>query len=171
MPAPRARSSTEISARDRSPSSCSAVARIAASRSSPVGRAGRRPRAMAARPDRNAGMWRTLDGVAPRGGEQVTGPRGAPRSDSAGLQRGELLLDAALVLVLVLLGLLRAPAAGHHEDERDEEELSGHADPPPALPLVRAVLLGLGDLAAVRGEVGQVIGRDGGVRVGEDGAV
>lgn len=44
MPAPRARSSTEIADSGRSPSSRSAVARIAASRSSPEGRAVRRPR-------------------------------------------------------------------------------------------------------------------------------
>src|SRR3954470_5956962 len=44
MPAPRARSSTEIAARGFSASSRSAVARMASSRSSPEGRAGRRPR-------------------------------------------------------------------------------------------------------------------------------
>ena len=48
MPAPRARSSTEISCSGRSSSSRSAVARIAASRSSPLTRAARRPRAGAA---------------------------------------------------------------------------------------------------------------------------
>ena len=44
MPAPRARSSTEISCSERSSSSRSAVARMACSRSSPVVRRARRPR-------------------------------------------------------------------------------------------------------------------------------
>src|SRR3712207_2931408 len=44
MPAPRARSSTEIAESGRSSSSRSQVPRIAVSRSSPVGRDGRRPR-------------------------------------------------------------------------------------------------------------------------------
>jgi hypothetical protein len=44
MPAPLARSSTEISLSGRSSSSRSAVSRIARSRSSPLARAARRPR-------------------------------------------------------------------------------------------------------------------------------
>src|SRR5450756_3149152 len=72
------------------------------------------------------------------------------------LQAGQLRRQAALVLFDVALGVAWPPAAGHYEDERDEDDLTADAHPPPVLPLVRRGLGRRLDGGAVRAQVGQV---------------
>src|SRR3954454_17370575 len=100
-----------------------------------------------------------------RGSELALSARCRARSDlarsglPAGTQSGQLALHHLLVRLLVLTGLAGAPAPGHDEDEREEDDLAGDAHPPPRLPLVRVVLRRLLNLRAVVRQELQVLGR------------
>ncbi len=53
----------------------------------------------------------------------------------------QLTADRLVVRLRVLTCLGRAPTSGHQPDERQEQDLTGEADPPPALPLTGRILL------------------------------
>ena len=73
--------------------------------------------------------------------------------------RGQFALDEFIVRLGLGSRLLRAPVSGHQEDERQEHDLCGQADPPPAFPLLRRICLRSLYFLGVRGQIDLIIGR------------